>query len=449
MFDALTNKLTAVFQKLGGKGHLGEKDVDEALREVRMALLEADVNFRVARDLVARVREKTVGSPLMQGLNPAQHVVKTVNEELTAVLSGGEHRMRPSPRPPTVVMLVGLQGSGKTTTAAKLALSLRRAPGNPQPLLVAADLRRPAAVDQLVALGKQLDIPVYSEATTSTALKVSQNGVEKARQLGSPWVLVDTGGRLHIDDELMAELRAIKEAVSPHELLLVVDAMTGQDAVQAAGEFHKQLGLTGLILTKLDGDARGGAALSITAVTGVPIKFIGTGEKADALEAFYPDRMASRILGMGDVLTLVERVEQVIDEKKALELEKKLRHASLDLNDMLEQLRAVRKMGSIANVLDMVPGFGAIKKRLPGGDVDESRLKRVEAIILSMTARERKDPDVLNGSRRKRIAAGSGTTVQDVNQLLNQFREIQKMMKQMSKMQGKGRMPDLSKMLPR
>ncbi|MBM3946097.1 MAG: signal recognition particle protein, partial [SAR202 cluster bacterium] len=263
---------------------------------------------------------------------------------------------------------------------------------------------------------------MYTEPTTSTALNVSRNSLERARFLGSPWVLLDTGGRLHIDEELMAELRVMKEAVEPHEVLLVVDAMTGQDAVNAAAEFHKQLGLTGLVLTKLDGDARGGAALSITAVTGVPIKFIGTGEKADALEAFYPDRMASRILGMGDVLTLVEKVEQAVDEKKALELEKKVRQGSLDMNDVLDQLKAVRRMGSIANVLDMVPGFGSIKKRLPGGDVDEGRLKRVEAIIQSMTAQERRNPDVLNGSRRRRIAAGSGTTVQDVNQLLNQFR---------------------------
>ncbi|MSQ11333.1 MAG: signal recognition particle protein [Dehalococcoidia bacterium] len=446
-FETLTGKLTAVFQRLSGKGHLGEKDVDEALKEVRVALLEADVNFRVARDLVAKVREKTVGSPLLQGLNPAQHVVKVVNEELAAVLSGGEHKLTTSPQTPTVVMLVGLQGSGKTTTAAKLALHLRRAPSRPQPLLVAGDLRRPAAVEQLMTLGKQLDAPVYTEPVTSTAVKVAENGVKRAKELGLPWVILDTGGRLHIDDELMAELEAVKRAVSPHEILLVVDAMTGQDAVQAATEFHQRLGLTGLVLAKLDGDARGGAALSITAVTGVPIKFIGTGEKTDALEPFYPDRMASRILGMGDVLTLVEKAEQAIDTEKAQELEKKLRRAKFDLEDFLEQLRAMKKIGSLNQLFDLLPGIGGLKKRLAEANLDEKKIRRVEAIVLSMTRKERRDPDVLNGSRRRRIAQGSGTTVQEVNQLLNQFREMQKVMKQFAK--SKGRNVDLARMLQR
>jgi signal recognition particle subunit SRP54 len=438
VFDTLTAKLNAVFSKLSGKGHLGEKDVDEALREVRMALLEADVNFKVARDLVARVREKTVGTALLQGINPAQQVVKAVNDELTATLSGGDHRLRPAPKLPTVVMLVGLQGSGKTTTAAKLGLLLRRTPGNPQPLLVAADLKRPAAIDQLTALGKQLGLPVYSEPpASSTPVKVAQNGVKKGQELGSQWVLIDTGGRLHIDEELMEELQAMKQAVQPHEILLVVDAMTGQDAVQAASEFHQRLGLTGLIMTKMDGDARGGAALSVTAVTGVPIKFIGAGEKADALEPFYPDRIASRILGMGDVLTLVEKAQEAFDEKKAKELEKKVRQNTFDLEDFREQLGAIKKMGSIANVLDMIPGMGGMKRKLEAGGVEEDKLKRVEAIIQSMTMKERHDPDLINGSRRKRIASGSGTSVQEVNQLLNQFREMQKMMKQMTKMKGR------------
>ncbi|MSP78298.1 MAG: signal recognition particle protein [Dehalococcoidia bacterium] len=439
MFDALTAKLTGVFQRLSGKGHLSEKDVDEALREVRVALLEADVNFRVARDLVARVREKLLGVELQQGLNPAQQVVKVVNDELTAVLSGGDHKLKPSPQAPTIIMLVGLQGSGKTTTAAKLALNLRRSGTIMKPLLIAADLRRPAAVDQLASLAKQLDMPVYTEApATSNALKAATNGVRRAKDLDAPWAIVDTGGRLQIDEELMQELVDIKQAVNPHEILLVVDAMTGQDAVQVAGEFHKQLGLTGLILTKMDGDARGGAALSITAVIGVPIKFIGIGEKPDGLEPFFPDRMASRILGMGDVLSLVEKAEAVIDEKKARELEKKLRQSTFDLQDFLDQLKAVRKMGSLGQLMDMIPGMGAIKKRLPnGGDVDEYRLKQVEAIVLSMTARERRSPDVLDASRKRRVAKGSGTAVQDVNQLLNQFREMQKMMKQFAKMKPK------------
>ena len=437
MFDALTEKLGLVFQRLGNKGRLTERDVDEALKEVRIALLEADVNFRVARDFTARIRERAVGSEVLSGLNPGAQVVKIVNDELTAILSAGDHKLLPAPRLPTVVMLVGLQGSGKTTTAAKLALQLQRTSGQ-RSLLVAADLRRPAAIEQLAALGRQLNIPVYQEEPSSTAVRVAANGLAKAQEMGVQWVILDTGGRLHIDDELMAELEATKTAASPHELLLVVDAMTGQDAVQAAEEFHRRVGLTGIVLTKLDGDARGGAALSITAVTGVPIKFMGVGEKAEALEPFYSDRLASRILGMGDVLSLVEKAQSVVDQEQAQEMERKLRRATFDLQDFLDQLRAVQRMGPLSQIMEMVPGFPKIKDRLSPEELDGARLKKVEAIVLSMTRGERRNPDILNGSRRRRIAQGSGTTVQDVNQLLNQFRQMQKLMKQMSRTQGRG-----------
>ncbi len=437
MFDLLTDKLTAVFRKLGNKGRLTEKDVDEALREVRLALLEADVHFRVARDLINRVRERAVGQEVLRSLSPGQQVAKIVHEELTALLTGGSHQLSPSPQAPSVIMLVGLQGSGKTTTAAKLALHLRQA--GHRSLLVATDLRRPAAVDQLVILGKQTNIPVYEEGTTSTALNVARNGVDKARALGVPWAIVDTGGRLHIDEELMKELQEVRAALSPAEVLLVVDAMTGQDAVNAAAEFHQRLGLTGLILTKLDGDARGGAALSITAVTGIPIKFMGTGERVEALDAFYPDRLASRILGMGDVVSLVERAQQTIQEDEAKALEKKLREATFDLQDFVEQLQRLKKMGPLGQLLDMVPGIGAMRRQMAAEEVDEGRLKRTEAIIFSMTPEERRHPDLINGSRRRRIAKGSGTTPQEVNQLLNQFRQMQQLMRQLAR--GKGRGP--------
>jgi signal recognition particle subunit SRP54 len=434
MFEALTEKLSGIFQRLTGKGRLTEREVDEALREVRLALLEADVHFKVAREFVARVREKAVGSQVLESLSPGQQVVKIVYEELTAILSGGSHRLTPASEPPTVVMLVGLQGSGKTTTAAKLALHLRRQ--GQRPLMVAADLRRPAAIEQLVALGRQLDIPVYHQDTSSTAVRVAREGLRKARESSSHWVILDTGGRLHIDEPMMKELEDVKAAVSPHEVLLVVDAMTGQDAVRAAQEFHQRVGLTGLILTKLDGDARGGAALSITQVTGVPIKFIGVGEKVDALEPFYPDRLASRILGMGDVLTLVEKAQAVVDEKKARELEKKLRKATFDLEDFLDQLQRLKRMGSIAQLLEMLPGFTAVSKRLPQEALDERQLRKIEAIIRSMTPLERRNPDVIDGSRRRRIARGSGTTPQDVSQLINQFRQAQRLMKQLTQSRG-------------
>ena len=436
MFEALTERLTGIFGRLSSRGRLTESDVDAALKEVRIALLEADVNFRVARDLIARVRERAVGTEALTGINPSAQVVKAVNDELTATLSGGDHRLHAASQPPTVVALVGLQGSGKTTTAAKLALHLRRSSGA-SPLLVAADLRRPAAVEQLASLGRQMELPVYTESSTSPA-EVAARGVDRARATGASWVVVDTGGRLHVEDELMEELEALRTAVAPHETLLVVDAMTGQDAVRAAEAFQQRAGVTGIVLTKMDGDARGGAALSITAVTGVPVKFIGTGERPDALEAFHPDRLASRILGMGDVLSLVERAQSVVDQQQAQEMERKLRRATFDLQDFLEQLRAVQRMGPISQVLEMLPGASALKGQLSADGLEGKKIQRVEAIVLSMTPQERRTPAILNASRRRRIARGSGTTVQELNQLLNQFQQMQKLMKQMSRSKGRG-----------
>lgn len=433
MFDTLTEKLNGVFQRLTGRGRLTERDVDEGLREVRRALLEADVDFRVARDFVARVKERALGNDVLESLSPGQQVVKIVNDEMTAILTSGDHKLGVSSQPPTVVMMAGLQGSGKTTTAAKLALHLRRQ--GHHPLLVAADLRRPAAVEQLAVLGRQLDVPVYREEG-STAVKAATNGVAHARDLGLSFTIVDTGGRLEIDDEMMDELRQVYAAISPHETLLVVDAMTGQVAVTTAQGFNEYVGITGLILTKMDGDARGGAALSISQVTGIPIKFMGTGERTDALEPFFPDRTASRILGMGDVLTLVERAQEAVGESQAKEMERKIRRAAFDLEDFLEQLQGVKQMGSLSSIMEMIPGFSQLSKRLPSDALDSSGLVKAEAIIRSMTPQERRDPSILNGSRRRRIARGSGTTPQDVNQILNQFRQAQKMMKQFS--QGKG-----------
>ena len=433
MFDALTEKLNGVFQRLTGRGRLTERDVDEGLREVRRALLEADVDFRVARDFVARVKERALGSDVLESLSPGQQVVKIVSDEMTTILTSGDHKLGFSSQPPTVVMMAGLQGSGKTTTAAKLALHLRRQ--GHHPLLVAADMRRPAAIEQLVVLGRQLDVPVYRE-DGSTAVRAATNGVSHARDLGLSFVIVDTGGRLEIDTEMMEELREVHAAISPYETLLVLDAMTGQVAVTTAQGFNEYVGVTGLILTKMDGDARGGAALSISQVTGIPIKFMGTGERSDALEPFFPDRTASRILGMGDVLTLVEKAQEAVGEKQAKEMERKIRRATFDLEDFLEQLQGVKQMGSLSSIMEMIPGFSQLSKRLPSDALDSSGLVKAEAIIRSMTPQERRDPSILNGSRRRRIARGSGTTPQDVNQILNQFRQAQKMMKQIS--QGRG-----------
>ena len=434
MFETLTDKLTGVLDRLTNRGRLTERDVDDALRQVRLALLGADVNFKVAREFVAKVRERSVGQDVLDSISPGQQVVKIVHEELTATLSAGDHKLTRSPQSPTVLMLVGLQGAGKTTTAAKLAAQMRRQ--GQTAYLVAADLRRPAAIQQLIALGKQMSIPVYSEEGSSNPVKVAAAGVEKAKEVGTDWVIVDTGGRLHVDDAMMKEMADVHKGISPHEVILVLDAMTGQDSVQAAQEFHSQVSLTGIIMTKLDGDARGGAALSVTRVTGVPIKFLGMGERTDALEAFYPDRLASRILGMGDVLTLVEKAQQVVDTKRAKELEKKLRRASFDLDDFLEQLQSVKRMGSIGQFMEMIPGFSKLSKNLPQGAFSDGEVSKVEAIIRSMTPQERRSPAIINGSRRRRIALGSGTKPQDINQLLNQFSQAQKMIRQLSRGRG-------------
>ena len=432
MFENLTEKLTGILQHLTSKGRLTEKDIEEALSQVRRSLLEADVNFRVARDFVAGIKERALGADVMESLTPGQQVVKVVQEELTSLLSGGDHRLIPSSHPPTIVMLVGLQGSGKTTTVAKLALALRRQ--GHRSLMAAADLRRPAAIQQLETLGRQLDVPVYSEdPQSSSAVKVAKAAVKRAEEIGVNWVLIDTGGRLHIDDEMMQELEDLKSAVSPHEILLVVDAMTGQDAVNAAQEFNQRVSLTGLIMTKMDGDARGGAALSVTKVTGIPIKYVGVGERPDALEQFHPDRMAARILAMGDVLTLIEKAQEVVDDKQAKELERKFRQAIFDLEDFLQQIQSVRKMGSLSQIMEMIPGMSQLTKRVPMGTLDDGQINRVEAIIHSMTPDERHRPEIINGSRRRRIAKGSGTTPQDINQLLNQFRQTQKLVRQLSR----------------
>jgi len=432
VLENLTEKLTGILNKLTSKGRLTDKDIDEALGMVRRSLLEADVNFRVARDFVAAVKERALGSDVLESLTPGQQVVKIVHEELTSLLTGGEHRLMPSSQPTNAVMMVGLQGSGKTTTAAKLALSLRRQ--DRKALLIAADLRRPAAIQQLETLGKQLGIPVYSEdPATSTVVQVAKNGMKRAEELGVHWAIVDTGGRLQIDNELMKELEEVKTAISPQEILLVIDAMTGQDAVNAAEGFHEKVSLTGLIMTKMDGDARGGAALSVTRVTGVPIKYMGVGERPDALELFYPDRMASRILDMGDVLTLIEKAQESVDENQAKEMERKFREASFDLEDFLTQIQAVKKMGSLSQIMEMIPGMGQMSSKLKAGALDDSQIERVEAIIRSMTREERQKPEIINGSRRRRISRGSGTTPQDINQLLNQFRQTQKMMRQLSR----------------
>jgi len=433
MFESLSDKLQSTFEKLAGKGKLSEKDVDVALREVRLALLEADVNYKVVKDFVAGLRERAIGAEVMRSLTPAQQVVKIVNEELIRLL-GEPASLNLSGPSPHVIMLVGLQGSGKTTTAAKLALQLRKQ--GQRPLLVAADTRRPAAITQLEVLGKQLDIPVHSDGTQVPPPTICANAVQRARQSAYSTVLLDTSGRLHIDDALMQELEEIKRRVSPPEILLVADAMTGQDAVRVAGEFHQRIGVTGLILAKMDGDARGGAALSIRAVTGVPIKFLGVGEKTDALEPFYPDRLASRILGMGDVLTLIERAETTFTEEQARQMEKKLRTATFDLEDFLQQLHQVKKMGPLSDLLGMIPGFSAVSRQIPA-ELTDQQVKKTEAIINSMTPEERRNPKILNASRKRRVARGSGTTVQEINQLLSQFRQMQKLMKQLSS----GRMP--------
>ena len=434
MFDSLSTKLAEVLGRLNNKGRLGEKDVDAALREIRMALLEADVNFRVARDLVAAIRVRALEADVLRSVAPGQQVIKITQEELTRILGGGSRGLEPARTAPGKVLVVGLNGSGKTTTAAKLARSLRRS--GQQPLLVACDLARPAAIDQLEILGGQINVPVYVDRAGASPVDVARDGVEEAARLGATWAVVDTAGRLQVDDQLMDELGRVSDAVKPDETLLVLDAMTGQESVNVAETFAERIQVTGLALTKLDGDARGGAALSITSVTGIPVKYVGTGEGTDALEQFHPDRLASRILGMGDVVSLVERAQQSFDAEQARKMERKMRRATFDLEDFLGQLQSLRNMGSLTQMMDMLPGMGAMKGRLAGAEIDDSHLTRIEAIIRSMTPGERRRPETINGSRRRRIAAGSGTTPQDVNQLLNQFRQTRKIMKQMSS--GKG-----------
>jgi len=432
MLEGLAAKIQATMKKLRGKGKLSEADVREALREVRLALLEADVNYKVVKDFTARVRERAVGQEVMQSLTPGQQVIKIVHEELTSLMGGTASKLEPAARPPTVVMLVGLQGSGKTTTCAKLARYLRRE--GRRPLLVAADIYRPAAIKQLQVLGEELGLPVFSMRDKKDPVDIARGAREHALSHGNDYILLDTAGRLHVDEELMTELVRIKESLEPQHTLLVVDAMTGQDAVTVAEAFHSKLGLDGIILTKLDGDTRGGAALSVRAVTGCPIKFIGVGEKLDALEPFHPERLASRILGMGDVLTLIERAQESIDSEKAKDLEDRLRSRDFNLEDFHEQLQQVQKMGPLDQLLGMLPGMGGLKK-LQGLAVDEKQLGQVEAIINSMTPEERRQPEIIDASRKRRIARGSGTKVQDVNRLLKQFEQTKRLLRQFNRLE--------------
>lgn len=441
MFERLTDKLQDVFQRLGNRGVLREDDVDEALREIRLALLEADVHYTVVKDFLGRVRERAVGAEVTKSLSPGQQVVKIVHEELIETL-GEPGRLELQGSAPHVIMLVGLQGSGKTTTVAKLARHLGQK--GRLPLMVAGDTYRPAAGKQLEVLGRQLELPVHSEGQRAEPPEICANGVKEGRQRGRDIVVLDTAGRLQIDDEMMKELEAVKQAADPVETLLVADAMTGQQAVNVAEGFQERIGLTGLILTKVDGDARGGAAISMRSVTGVPIKFLGTGERTDALEVFHPDRLASRILGMGDVLTLIERAEETFDEEQVQRMERKLREATFDLEDFLEQLQQIKQMGPLNQLLDMVPGMRGLTQQI-SPEVTDEQFKRVEAIILSMTPRERRDPDIIKASRKRRIAKGSGTTVQEVNMLLRQFRQMQRVMKQLGK--GQPGMQGLMRML--
>jgi len=436
MFDSLSERLEGVFKKLKGRGYLKEEDVDVALREIRLALLEADVNFKVVKDFISRVREKAIGKNVLESLTPGQQVVKIVHEELIELLGSKNEKIQLSPNPPTIVMMIGLHGSGKTTTAAKLA-NLFKKHGR-RPMLVAADLQRPAAVDQLVTLGKQIDVPVYARRDEKDPVKVSKEAIVVARNTTRDIVIIDTAGRLHIDEELMQQLKAIKEAVNPHEVLFVADAMTGQDAVNIAKSFNEEIGIDGVILTKMDGDARGGAALSIRHVTGRPIKFMGIGEKIDMLEPFHPDRVASRILGMGDVLSFIEKAQEAVSLKEAEDLQKKLLEETFTLEDLKEQLRKIRSMGPIENLLSMIPGMG---KQLKNVRIDEKEFVRIEAIINSMTPEERRYPKIINGSRKKRIARGSGTSVSDVNRLLKQYKEMKRMMKMIKGKKGKFRLP--------
>ncbi|MFO7538721.1 MAG: signal recognition particle protein [Chloroflexota bacterium] len=443
MFESLGGRLQSVFDNLKRRGKLTEADVDNAMREVRLALLEADVNYKVVKDFIARVRERSVGHEVMRSLSPGQQVVKIVHDELTATL-GEPGRLNLGMQSPAVLMLVGLQGAGKTTMAGKLALHLRKE--GRRPYLVAADVYRPAAIEQLQTLGKELDIPVYSEGPDADPVQVCVNGVKKGRDTGATLVILDTAGRLNIDEMMMDEIKAIKKAVDPIETLLVADAMTGQQAVRVATDFNEAVSITGLIMTKIDGDARGGAAISMRQVTDVPIKFLGTGEKLNAIELFHPDRLSNRILGMGDVMTLIERAQTEMDQEEATKAGERLLSGEFNLEDFLSQMQQIKKMGPIGKLMEMIPGMNQMTK-----DVDmtmaDSELKRIEAIIQSMTFEERRNPKILKANRKRRVAAGSGTTVQDVNALLKQFKEMQRMMKQMKSGRGGRGLGNLTKML--
>lgn len=434
IFENLADRLQETFKKLRGHGKLTADDVNATMREIRIALLEADVNFKVVKDFIKKIKERAVGQEVLESLTPAQAVIKIVNEELTALMGQTQSHINISPKAPTIIMMVGLQGAGKTTSAGKLGLMFKKQ--GKHPLMVAADIYRPAAIKQLQVLGNQIDIPVFAKEDCKDAVRIANEAIDYAKSHANDIVIIDTAGRLHIDENLMQELKSIKEDVKPHEILLVVDAMTGQDAVNVAESFNNDLGLDGVILTKMDGDARGGAALSVKAVTGCPIKFVGAGEKLEALEPFYPDRMASRILGMGDVLTLIEKAQTAFDVEEAKKMEKAFRKNEFTLDDFLSQLNQVRKLGSFENILGMIPGMGGLKKKLGDVDIDMNgkEIKHIEAIIRAMTPEEKRNTKIINGSRRKRIAMGSGTKVQEVNKLLKQFDEMKKMMKKMSNM---------------
>ena len=442
-FEGLSEKITGAFKRIRSKGKLTEQDVKDAMREVRLALLEADVNYKVAKDFTNKVTERCIGEQVMESLTPAQMVIKIVNDELTALMGGDNARLNTASKIPTIIMMCGLQGSGKTTHSAKLGKWLK-AKGH-RPLLAACDIYRPAAISQLQIVGEQAGVPVF-EMGTQKPEKIAVEAVKYARDHGNDFLILDTAGRLHIDEELMNELKRVKAAVMPHEILIVIDSMVGQDAVNVAKSFNEALGIDGVILTKLDGDARGGAALSVRAVTGKPIKFAGTGEKLDDLEEFHPSRMASRILGMGDVMSLVEKAEQALDDKKAAELEKKLKANKFDMNDLLSQFQEIKKMGPLKQILSMIPGM---QKQLKDVDIDDRQLVRVESIIYSMTKREREKPEIINGSRKKRIAAGCGMSVEDVNRLLKQYEQMKKLFRQMNGSGTKGKrrkMPDIRQM---
>ena len=436
VFGSLAQKLQDTFDKLKNKGKLTEADINAAMREIRMALLEADVNFRVVKDFVSSVKQRALGAEVLESLTPGQQVVKIVNEELTSLLGSEESKLTINSKPPTVIMLCGLQGAGKTTTVGKLGLYLKKK--GRRPLLAACDLQRPAAVKQLQIVGEGVELPVFAQSCDKDPVDVAKEALANAKNNGNDILIVDTAGRLHVDEELMDELKRMKEALNPDEILLVVDAMTGQDAVNVAESFNNLLSVTGLIMTKLDGDARGGAALSVKAVTGVPIKFTGMGEKNDALEVFHPDRMASRILGMGDILTLIDKAQTAYDEKQTREMEERILRSEFTLEDFYEQMQSMKKMGSVQDLIGMLPGVG-VNKALRNVEIDENQMKRTEAMIQSMTPRERQGIDTINGSRKKRIAAGSGTSVQDINRFLKQFEQTKKMMKQFGKMGKKAK----------